>query len=84
MTDEFAEQVTEEQVPEAGADDLPEVADDDSPERSRVPGPGEPALPGDRFIGVEATGTTVEEQLAGESLDQKLARETDDPAQAGT
>ena len=46
-----------------------------------MPEPEEPALPGDGFTGVEATGTTVEEQLAGESLDEKLARETAEPGQ---
>ncbi len=72
MTSEYAQA-----VPDVDSDDIPEIADDDSPERARVPDePREPALPGDRPLAVESTGTTVEEALAGESLDEKLARET--------
>lgn len=65
-------------VPSEDADDIPAVADDSSPERDRVPEPDEPALPGDQPLGVDAPGTTVEEQLEGESLDDKLARERED------
>jgi hypothetical protein len=64
-------------VPDVDNDVVPEVADDSSPERALVPDePEEPALPGDRPVAVESPGTTVEETLAGESLDAKLARET--------
>lgn len=55
--------------------DIPATADDDSPERLRLPEPEEPALPGRRPAGVTAHGTTVSEQLEGESLDEKIARE---------
>jgi hypothetical protein len=66
-------------VPDVDSDDIPEVADDSSPERALVPDePEEPALPGDRPLAVDSPGTTVQEQLAGESLDAKLARETED------
>jgi hypothetical protein len=63
------------EAPDVDNGDIPEVADDNSPERSRVPDPEEPALPGDGFTGADAHGTTVAEQLEGESLDDKLARE---------
>jgi hypothetical protein len=64
------------EVPDVDNDEIPDVADDNSPERSRIPDdPEEPALPADRPLGAEAPGTTVAEQLEGESLDDKLARE---------
>jgi hypothetical protein len=67
------------EVPDVDNDDVPEIADDNSPEDARNPAdPEEPALPGDRPLGVDATGTTVEEQREGETLDQKLAREQRD------
>jgi hypothetical protein len=67
------------EVPAEDTDDIPDVADDSSPERTRVPDdPEEPALPGDEPVAVDAPGTTVEEQLEGESLDDKLARERED------
>ena len=65
-------------VPDVDNDDIPEVADDDSPERERVPEPEEPALPADQPLGVDSPGTTVGEQLEGESLDDKLSRERAD------
>lgn len=72
MTSQYARD-----VPDVDSDEIPQVADDNSPERERIPDdPAEPALPGDRPVAVESTGTTVEEALAGESLDEKLARET--------
>jgi hypothetical protein len=43
-----------------------------------VPDPDEPALPSDTPLGVDAPGTTVEEQREGESLDEKLSRERED------
>lgn len=57
---------------------FPDVVDDAAPERDRLVDPEEPALPGDRYLGVEAVGTTVEEEIEGESLDQKMARELPD------
>jgi hypothetical protein len=45
-----------------------------------VPDPQEAALPGYRPQGVNAFGTTVDEQREGESLDQKVAREVPDDA----
>ena len=57
---------------------FPDVVDDAYPERERLVDPEEPALPGDRYIGVDAVGTTDEEQIEGESLDQKVAREVPD------
>jgi hypothetical protein len=65
-------------VPDVDSDDVPEVADDNSPENAQNPSdPERPALPADEPLGVDATGTTVNEQLEGESLDDKLAREQD-------
>ncbi|RZS89695.1 hypothetical protein EV189_1468 [Motilibacter rhizosphaerae] len=66
--------------PESWTNDpaFPDVVDDAAPERDRLVDPEEPALPGDRYLGVDAVGTTVEEQIEGESLEQKLAREVPD------
>jgi len=66
--------------PESWANDpaFPDIVDDASPERERLVEPQEPALPGDRYLGVDDQDTTVEGQIEGESLDQKLARETPD------
>ena len=67
------------EVPDVDNEDVPQVADDNSPERAENPAdPEEPALPSDTPLAVEARGTTVEEQLEGESLDDKLAREERD------
>jgi len=67
------------QVPDVDNGDVPDVADDDSPERAQNPAePEEPSLSGDAPQAVDRPGTTVAEQLAGESLDDKLARETQD------
>lgn len=70
------------------AEGLPDVADDDSPERAGYPEPEEGARPSeDGYAGVDAVGTTTEEQIEGESLDDKLDREqpevTGDVAAAG-
>lgn len=62
---------------------FPEIVDDADPADARYPEPQEPALPGDTLLGTDAVGTTVEEQLHGESLDQKLAREIPDDAPTG-
>ena len=66
--------------PENWANDpaFPDVVDDAAPERDRLVEPQEPALPGDRYLGVDAVGTTEQEQIDGESLDQKVAREVPD------
>jgi hypothetical protein len=59
---------------------LPEVVDDDYPERERYPEPEEPSLPSDDgYQGAGSVGTTVEEQLTGESLDRRLAQEQPEP-----
>lgn len=63
-------------------DSMPEVVDDDYPERALVPNPEEPALPGEReqgYIGAGSVGTTTEEQIEGESLDEKLSHEVPEP-----
>lgn len=57
---------------------FPDIVDDAYPENDRVPEPQRPALPGDTLLGADAVGTTVEEQLEGESLDHKLGREIPD------
>jgi len=63
---------------------FPETVDDADPQDSRVPEPQEPALPGDTLLGADAHGTTVDEQILGENLDQKLARELpEDPSVTG-
>ncbi len=59
---------------------FPEIVDDADPQDQSVPEPQEPALPGDTLLGADAHGTTVEEQIHGESLDQKLAREIPEDA----
>ncbi|MGI5214601.1 DUF5709 domain-containing protein [Plantactinospora sp. CA-290183] len=73
------------------ADGLPQTADDDSTARDDVltgreaDGPDPAQLPADREpMAVDRFGTTAEEQLDGESLDYKIARErlerpVDDP-----
>lgn len=59
----------------------PEVVDDDSPERERTPEPEGPALGmTEGYAGADAVGTTVDEEIQGESLDDKLDRETPEPA----
>ncbi|NHC12587.1 DUF5709 domain-containing protein [Motilibacter deserti] len=57
---------------------FPDIVDDAAPERARYVDPQEPALPGDSYLGARAKGTTVEEQIEGESLDEKIAREVPD------
>jgi len=66
--------------PENFANDpaFPDVVDDAAPERDRLVEPQEPALPGDRYLGVDDQDTTVEGEIEGESLDRKLAREVPD------
>ena len=56
----------------------PDTVDDADPQDQNYPEPQEPALPGDDYLGAEAVGTTAEEELEGENLDQKLAREVPD------
>lgn len=69
-----------ETLPDPEASNFPEGIDDDYPERSRVPEPEEPALPSDDgYVGAAATGTTVEEQIEGENLEDKLGREVPEP-----
>lgn len=58
---------------------FPDIVDDAAPEDSRYPEPQEPALPGDDFLAATDFGTTVQEQIEGESLDDRLARELPDP-----
>lgn len=57
---------------------FPDIVDDASPERALVNDPQEPALPGDHYIGVDKVGTTTQEQIDGESLNRKIAREVPD------
>ncbi len=57
---------------------FPDTVDDSSPERERIPDPQEPALPGDHYVGVFQVGTTVQEEIDGESLNRKMAREVPD------
>ncbi|WP_428963701.1 DUF5709 domain-containing protein [Micromonospora fluostatini] len=78
-------------VSDPEAEGLPDTADDDSTANDDVAtgreadGPEPAQLPGDRApVAVDRYGTTAEEQLDGESLDYKLAREqyerpADDP-----
>lgn len=62
-----------EDAPEADSG-FPEIVDDAAPERSGYPEP-QVAAPGDDYLAVDEFGTTVEEQIEGEPLDLKLARE---------
>jgi hypothetical protein len=77
-------------VSDPEAEGLPDTADDDSTARDDVDtgraadGPNPAALPADRPLAVDRFGNTAEEQLDGESLDYKIAREqserpVDDP-----
>ncbi|MGN9909080.1 DUF5709 domain-containing protein [Phytohabitans sp. LJ34] len=84
MSDEYPHLLSD---PEALG--IPDVADDDSTARDEVEtvreadGPEPAAIPLDRDDRPEAIdrfGTTAEEQREGESLDDKLTRETADPA----
>jgi len=63
---------------------FPEIVDDADPMDGRLPEPQEPALPGDTLLGADKVGTTVDEQILGESLDDKLDREIpEDPNVTG-
>ncbi|GAA4443280.1 DUF5709 domain-containing protein [Phytohabitans houttuyneae] len=84
MSDEYPHLLSD---PEALG--IPDVADDDSTARDEVEtvreadGPAPAAIPldrDDRPEGIDAFGNTAEEQREGESLDDKLTRETADPA----
>jgi hypothetical protein len=79
-------------VSDPAADGIPEYADDDSNAYDDVDsfrladGYDPSGLPGDREEGETATddfGTTAEEQLHGEDLDGRLAREVPDLTEAG-
>jgi hypothetical protein len=79
-------------VSDPAADGIPEYADDDSNAYDDVDsfrladGYDPSGLPGDREEGETATddfGTTAEEQLHGEPLDGRLAREQPDVTEAG-
>jgi hypothetical protein len=48
---------------------------DGTPQQQRAVDPQEAPLPGDRPVAVDDFGTTVEEQIEGEPLDGRLARE---------
>lgn len=58
---------------------FPDVVDDANTVRGVLDDPQLPALPGDDYTAVDYVGTTVEEQIEGESLDDKLAREVPEP-----
>lgn len=84
MSDEYPHLLSD---PEALG--IPDVADDDSSARDEVEtvreadGPAPAAIPldrDDRPEGIDRFGNTAEEQREGESLDDKLTRETADPA----
>lgn len=84
MSDEYPHLLSD---PEALG--IPDVADDDSTARDEVEtvreadGPEPAAIPldrDDRPEGIDHFGNTAEEQREGESLDDKLTRETADPA----
>ncbi|MFB6395534.1 DUF5709 domain-containing protein [Polymorphospora lycopeni] len=72
-------------VSDPEADGIPRVADDDSAAKDGVDtgreadGPNPATLPADEPMAVDSFGTTAEEQLHGESLDAKIARERLDP-----
>ena len=57
---------------------FPDTVDDADPQDQNYPEPQEPALPGNTYLGAEAVGTTAQEELEGETLDQKIAREEPD------
>jgi hypothetical protein len=61
---------------------FPDTVDDADPQDQNYPEPQEPALPGDTYLGSEAVGTTAQEELEGESLDEKLSREVPDETAA--
>ncbi len=80
-------------VSDPEADGLPDTADDDSTAGDdlatgrQADGPDPAELPGDLPLGMDHYGNTAQEQLDGESLDQKIAREQwdspiDDPLAA--
>ncbi|RAY11167.1 hypothetical protein DPM19_32205 [Actinomadura craniellae] len=52
---------------------------DGTPEQAWAEDPQEMPLPGDEPVAVDEYGTTAEEQLAGEPLDLRLAREQPEP-----
>lgn len=65
-------------APEGSAWDsqgIPDTADDADPERAEYPEPSLQPMPADRPQAVTDHGTTVQEQIEGESLDGRLARE---------
>jgi hypothetical protein len=57
---------------------FPDTADDATPERRDLPDPEEMPLPGEEPVGVNQFGTTAEEEVEGETLDMRLARELPD------
>ncbi|ROT32238.1 DUF5709 domain-containing protein [Micromonospora sp. HM5-17] len=73
-------------VSDPEAEGLPGTADDDSTAGNDVltgreaDGPDPAQLPADRPLAVDRFGSTAEEQLDGESLDYKIAREQPEPS----
>ncbi|HWH01307.1 MAG TPA: DUF5709 domain-containing protein [Pilimelia sp.] len=71
-------------VSDPEAEGLPDTADDDSTAYDDVhtgrqaDGPAPAALPADRPVAVDRFGTTAQEQLRGESLEDRLAQEQPD------
>jgi hypothetical protein len=57
---------------------ITDVADDATPERTRIPEPQEAALPAERPTAAADFGRTADEQITGEPLDQRFARERPD------
>ncbi|WP_314174170.1 hypothetical protein [Streptomyces winkii] len=57
---------------------IPDVQDDGSPEAELASDPQRAPVPGDEPVAVESYGTTFAEQVAGESLDERLSEEEPD------
>ncbi|WP_197349108.1 hypothetical protein [Streptomyces bathyalis] len=62
---------------------IPDVQDDASPESALAEDPQQAPVPGDEPVAVESYGTTFNEQVAGESLDERLAEEEPDVGDEG-
>lgn len=75
--------MTSRSIPGSTADDVdpafPDIVDDAAPEGDGSSEPQVPALPGDDYLGVNAHGTTLQEQLEGPSLTERLEAEVPEP-----
>jgi hypothetical protein len=81
FTDLAGERNTDPGAPLDG-EGIPDYADDASPERRDLPEPQRFPTPTEAPTASTDFGTTAAEQRAGESLDQKLQRETPDELKA--